>query len=53
MAEDNPVASKVGMPFYCKRLQIKRTHPQAFGPASGNLVRNEVVEATGIIILNH
>ena len=47
MAEDNPVASKFIVPVYCIRLQIKRNHHRAFGPASGNLVLNGIVEATG------
>jgi hypothetical protein len=41
------VACRFVVPDYCKRLQIKSTHHRAFGPASGDLVRDWILEAAG------
>jgi hypothetical protein len=38
------VASKFKVPVYCRRLQIKRAHHLAFGPAAVNLVMNWMVD---------
>ena len=41
------VASKFGVPVYRKRLQIKRSHRWAFGPAAGNQTLDWILEAVG------
>jgi hypothetical protein len=46
-ADGGTVASKLVMPVYCKRLQINRSHHHAFSPASGNQVRDRILETAG------
>jgi hypothetical protein len=47
------VASRFVVPVYCKRLQIKRTHHRAFGPASEDRFMNGFVEAAGELHSSH
>ena len=46
-ADGETVASHFVEPVSCRRLQIKRTHHRAFGPAAGNLVLDWILEAAG------